>query len=79
MRPAETMDQYLLLRCGYLEERQEKEFMDFIKSRLARPLNPKEQAELTLTIFSELLIEHTRGGLRRSVVDIYKKTILDRK
>ena len=77
--PAEVMDQYLLLRCGYLEEREEKEFMDFISSRLARPLNPKEQAELSLIIISELLIEHTRGGLRRTVVDVYKKTIIDRK
>ena len=76
--PTETMDKYLLLRCGYLEERREKEFMDFVKSRLARPLNAKERAELVLTILSELLIEHTRGGLRRSVVDIYKKTILER-
>jgi hypothetical protein len=77
--PAETMDQYLLLRCGYLEERQEKEFMDFLQARLARPLNSKEQAELAATIFAELLVEHTRGGLRRALVDIYKKTILDSK
>ena len=75
----EVMDAYLQLKCGFLEERQEKEFFDFLRDRLFRPLNDKERAELGVAILAEMLISHTRGGMRRTLLEAYKTTILKQK
>jgi hypothetical protein len=66
-------------KCGYLEEKQEKEFFDYIQRQLSRTLTFEEQAETAMRIVSELLASHTRGGLRRPLVEAYKSAVTKRK
>jgi hypothetical protein len=76
---ADVMDAFLQLKCGFLEEQQEKEFFDFLRERLARPLNDKQRAELGIAIVGEVLTSHTRGGGRRMAIEAYKSVILKQK
>jgi hypothetical protein len=60
-------------KCGYLEEKQEKEFSAYIARQLSRTLTVKEQAETVFKIQLDWLTHHTRGGFRRTNVDAYIK------
>lgn len=77
--PAEALDDHLKQKCSFLEERQEEEFIDFLRKRLLRKQTEKEQAETAIIIIGELLTSHTRGGIRRTVVEAYKSAIVNRK
>jgi hypothetical protein len=75
----DTVDDLLKQKCGDLEEREEKEFLDFVSRQLGRTLTDEERAETFMRIVAELLTDHTRGGMRRSLVDAYKSAIINRK
>jgi hypothetical protein len=71
----DALDDLLEQKCGYLEEREEKEFINYVESRIGHLMTDKEKAETELAIISELLMSHTRGGLRRVAVQAYKSAI----
>jgi hypothetical protein len=72
----EALDGLLTQKCGFLEEREEDEFFNFISGRLFdRTLTETERAEAMARIIAEILVSHTRGGMRRTVVEAYRATI----
>lgn len=77
--PAEVMDRYLQQKCGYLEERDEKEFIAFFQQRIMEVETPKERVELGITLIAEMLAYHTRGGMRRTIVEAYRSAFLKKK
>jgi hypothetical protein len=75
----DAVDNRLREKCGYLEEKHEKEFFGYISRQLSRTLTIKEQAEIGMRIQIDWLLHHTRGGFRRSSVESYKSVIAKHK
>jgi hypothetical protein len=75
----DAVDALLKQKCGYLEEQQEKEFIDYINRQLNRSLTDKERTLTAMSVAAELLNSHTRGGLRRMSVEAYKSAATKRK
>ena len=75
----DAVDGLLKQKCGYLEEKQEKEFIAYINRQLSRSLTDKERTLTAMSVADELLNSHTRGGQRRMSVEAYKSAITKRK
>jgi hypothetical protein len=75
VRSPQAIDELLKQTCGHLEEKAEREFFEYLGARVGRRQTDAEQAEMMMSIIAQMKISHTRGGMRRTMVEAYSTAI----
>ena len=76
--PPAGLDAHLKEKCGFQEDQEEREFVDFIGQQIARAVPDKmskqESAETVAAIMIHISLEHPSTGIRRFALEAYAKS-----